>query len=76
MSEWIDVEKKLPNGPGDIVMVKLKDGIERKCYYHQDRMNWIYFYLKEGTSYFQDLENYKFLHNVTHWMPIKINTVT
>jgi hypothetical protein len=69
MIEWIDVEKELPAGRGDIVRAKNKNGEVKKVYYHQDSMSWLILYGKK-TSKFQDMQG-NFLFDITHWRPLK-----
>jgi hypothetical protein len=66
-SEWIDVKDNLPDGPGAIVDVKLKNGDMKKAYYHRDKMIWSSFYTREKTSHFQCFETLKSLYDVTHY---------
>ncbi len=70
MTQWIRIEDDLPDGPGDIVIAKRKNGQEVKCYYHRDSMLWLSFYYKGTLSKFQDYKTLKFLDDVTHWMPL------
>lgn len=64
--KWISTQDAMPDGPGNIVKVKLENGNEKKCYYHRDKMIWLAYY-NAKTSHFQCYETLEFLHNVTHW---------
>jgi len=66
MSDWIDVNEKLPLC-SNVVKAKTSDGDEIKCYFHKDRMGWLSNYTKANLTHFQCHKSLKFLDNVTHW---------
>lgn len=70
--EWVAVDKRLPSTVSGIYMVKLEDGQQKKCYYHQDKMSWLHFYDKMTKfSHWQDFETREFLQNVEFWLEKK-----
>jgi len=70
MNEWINLKDKLPEGPGNIVIVKTEKGQEIKAYYHRDKAAWAHYYREFPWSHFQDFNNYNWLTDVTHWKPL------
>lgn len=69
-NEWIDIKNDLPDGPGCIVNVKSKNSEVKKACYHRDGMIWLSYYTKDRLSRFQCFDTLRFMHDVTHWMPL------
>lgn len=65
MSEWVEVEKELPERD-DIYKVKLQNGDEIKAYFYHDKMNWLLFYGMK-TSHWWKYGSNEPLFDVVEW---------
>lgn len=70
--EWTKCSDEMPTLINGILMARRENGNEIKCYYHPDGMSWVRFYKPPyELSRFQCYETKDFLHDVTHWKPLK-----
>lgn len=75
MMEWIALREGyddgLPKSIGCIVKVRRKCGEELKVYFHRDKMFPLARFWKDHKlSHWQRFDNYEWLYDVTHWMPL------
>jgi hypothetical protein len=66
MSEWVNVENKIPNISAGKFMVKTTNGNVLESFFYRDQMGWISFYGKKPTHWW-DSTNGEPIYNVSHW---------
>ncbi len=69
MTEWIDVNERLPK-ESDRIRVRLENGNEQMAYFYPDAINWISFYGFDTGHWWNTSDDKKLLKNVTHWKEV------
>ena len=66
-SEWIPVNKQLPEGNSGLFLVRRANGDEVLAYYFKDKMENFRIYSSHELTHWYKSDTKEALYNITHW---------